>query len=67
MAEVKSNKNNSIIAQWQEKIKIANRNNIFCHCRNCNNEWVDSSFEATCNHCGSNNVERISCWQFPDG
>ncbi len=67
MAEVKSNKHNSIIAQWQEKIKIANRNNIFCHCRNCNDEWVDSSFEATCNNCGSDNLERISCWQFPDG
>lgn len=67
MAEVKYNKHNSIIAQWQEKIKIANRNNIFCHCRNCNHEWVDSSFDAICNNCGNNNVERICCWQFPDG
>ncbi len=67
MSDYKSEQNNSIIFQWQEKIKVANRNNIFCHCRSCNNEWVDSSFEAICINCGSVNVERISCWQFPDG
>lgn len=48
MSELKSNKNNSIIFQWQEKIKVANRNNIFCHCRNCDNEWIDSSFDTSC-------------------
>ena len=67
MTQFDSDKNDSVISKWQEKIKIANRNNIFCHCRNCNNEWVDSSFDATCSHCGSLNIERISCWQFPDG
>ena len=38
MAEFESDKNNLIIYQWQEKIKVANRNNIFCHCQNCNND-----------------------------
>lgn len=67
MSKFDSNKNSSVIMQWQEKIKIANRNNIFCHCHRCNQEWVDSTFDAICNQCGSRNVERISCWQFPDG
>ncbi|MBD2580608.1 hypothetical protein [Oscillatoria sp. FACHB-1406] len=55
-----------IIEEWQAKIAIANRNNIFCHCKTCNAEWVDSSLEADCQACGSDRVERISCWQFPD-
>lgn len=54
-----------VIREWQLKIKEANRNNIFCHCRKCGKEWVDSSFEAACT-CGSYDVEHISCWQFPD-
>ena len=57
----------SLLEQWQLKIKTANRHNIFCHCRNCDYEWVDSSLGASCQKCSSNNVERISCWQFPDG
>ncbi|MGB6299275.1 MAG: hypothetical protein WBF90_24270 [Rivularia sp. (in: cyanobacteria)] len=55
MSELKSNKNNSIILQWQEKIKVANRNNIFC---------LDFT---SCINCGSDYIERISCWQFPNG
>lgn len=54
------------LLEWRSKIEIANHNNIFCRCRSCHVEWVDSSFEANCNQCGSKNVERISCWQFPD-
>jgi hypothetical protein len=54
------------LQEWRSKIEIANRNNIFCHCRTCNAEWVDSSFEAACRYCGSTDVEHISCWQFPD-
>lgn len=54
-----------ILQDWQQKIQQANRHNILCHCRQCHYEWVDSSFEAVC-RCGSRNVERISCWQFPD-
>lgn len=53
------------LEEWHFNINMANRNNIFCHCRRCHAEWVDSSFEAMCN-CGSKDVERISCWQFPD-
>jgi putative hemolysin len=56
-----------VIREWREKIQVANRNNVFCHCRQCQEEWVDSSFEAACRACGSADVERISCWQFPDG
>ena len=51
--------------EWLEQIETANRNNIFCHCRRCGWEWIDSTFEAAC-QCGSSDVERISCWQFPD-
>ena len=52
--------------QWQFNLRQANDNNIFCHCRQCNYEWVDSSDEAACRVCGSTNVEHIACWQFPD-
>lgn len=52
--------------QWRKNIEAANKNNIFCHCRNCHNEWVDSTEDAICPQCGSANVEHISCWQFPD-
>ncbi len=50
---------------WWRKIEVANRNNILCHCRRCDREWVASSFVAC--SCGSADVEHISCWQFPDG
>jgi anaerobic ribonucleoside-triphosphate reductase len=52
--------------EWQRKIAVANRNNIFCHCCSCGYEWVDSSTEVVCISCGSADVEHISCWQFPD-
>ncbi|NET26449.1 hypothetical protein [Okeania sp. SIO1I7] len=56
----------SLLQAWQKKIELANTNNIFCHCHNCEYEWVDSSFEAICPNCKSSEIERISCWQFPD-
>ncbi|NBD32176.1 MAG: hypothetical protein GVY17_04190 [Cyanobacteria bacterium] len=59
--------NNDLIQQWQRKIKFANQNNIFCHCRDCGQEWVDSQEEVICGQCGSKNLEQIRCWQFPDG
>ncbi|MFB2878115.1 hypothetical protein [Floridanema aerugineum] len=52
------------LQEWQKKITIANLHNIFCHCRKCNKEWVAST-EENCS-CGSTEVERILCWQFPD-
>ena len=55
-----------VLAQWQAKIATANQHNIFCHCRLCQAEWIDSSEETVCKQCGTNNVECISCWQFPD-
>ncbi len=54
------------IRAWREKITTANRYNIFCHCRFCHYEWVDSALDALCPNCSSRNVQRISCWQFPD-
>jgi hypothetical protein len=53
--------------QWREKIAGANRNNIFCHCRDCDKEWVDSGETSICEDCGGDRIERIACWQFPDG
>ena len=55
-----------LVAAWQQKIEWANRHNIFCHCRQCDREWVTSSRTDPCT-CGSQDVERIACWQFPDG
>lgn len=49
---------------WQAAIDEANRYNIFCHCRQCDREWVASNVEVC--QCGSSNVEHIACWQFPD-
>lgn len=66
MLESSSEHNASLLREWQQKIDVANRNNIFCHCRCCDAEWVDSSFDAVCSNCGSSDVEHISCWQFPD-
>ncbi|MEL6222514.1 MAG: hypothetical protein AAFR31_07725 [Cyanobacteria bacterium J06627_8] len=54
------------LAEWQRCLKEANRNNVFCHCRQCDSEWVASEKEA-CSRCGSLDVEAIACWQFPDG
>ncbi|WP_071588429.1 hypothetical protein ACF3DV_00960 [Chlorogloeopsis fritschii PCC 9212] len=56
----------SQLREWHSGIQTANRNNIFCHCRSCGYEWVDSSTKAVCTQCGSKDVEHISCWQFPD-
>ncbi|MEQ8959929.1 MAG: hypothetical protein RLP02_18720 [Coleofasciculus sp. C2-GNP5-27] len=69
MSEIgnENDKDNTLLNQWRQKIEIANRNNIFCHCRHCGDEWVDSSLNSACNHCGSHDIERIPCWQFPDG
>ncbi|WP_072620484.1 hypothetical protein [Spirulina major] len=52
--------------QWRDKIRRANRNNIFCHCRTCGEEWVASDGDGPC-ICGSRDLEAIACWQFPDG
>ena len=54
------------LLQWLEKIETANRNNILCHCRRCGWEWVDFQPLAAICQCGSSDVERISCWQFPE-
>ncbi|PSB22190.1 hypothetical protein C7B65_01945 [Phormidesmis priestleyi ULC007] len=53
------------LREWQQSLEEANRHNIFCHCRECNYEWVASKPEACV--CGSKSMEYISCWQFPDG
>ncbi|MBZ8181178.1 hydrogenase maturation nickel metallochaperone HypA [Oscillatoria salina] len=66
MSDEQLKKDAARLREWQEKIHTANRKNIFCHCRDCDSEWVDSSFEVVCSQCGSKNVESISCWQFPD-
>ncbi|WP_413199094.1 hypothetical protein [Nostoc piscinale] len=58
--------NSAELNEWHQGITMANRNNIFCHCRSCRYEWVDSLYKAVCQKCGSQDVERISCWQFPD-
>jgi hypothetical protein len=52
------------LQQWQAAIVEADRYNIFCHCRECDHEWV-ASVPETC-ICGSKSVEHIACWQFPD-
>lgn len=65
MSEAFSEQDKSELDKWRLNIEEANRNNIFCHCRTCGAEWVDSSFDVVC-RCGSLDVERISCWQFPD-
>nr|WP_239121699.1 hydrogenase maturation nickel metallochaperone HypA [Spirulina major] len=52
--------------RWRLKIEIADRHNILCHCRQCGQEWVTSTRDASC-RCGSRDIESIPCWQFPDG
>lgn len=61
-----ASKAQNLADRWREKIAIADRNNILCHCRQCDREWVASVRENTCS-CGSQDVEAIACWQFPDG
>ena len=58
--------NDPLIQQWRRKIEVANQNNLFCHCRDCGEEWVDSQEDVTCIQCGSRNIQQIACWQFPD-
>ena len=53
------------LQQWQFRLRQANDNNILCHCKDCDREWVASE-EEPC-QCGSQRVEYIACWQFPDG
>jgi len=52
------------LEDWQATLAEANRTNIFCHCRQCGQEWVAST-EENC-PCGSTSVQHIACWQFPD-
>lgn len=54
------------LAIWRTEISRMNQNNIFCHCRDCNYEWVDSVEGVSCPKCVSHQVESIICWQFPD-
>jgi hypothetical protein len=54
------------LPQWWQRIAEANRSNILCHCNACNYEWVTSTSEKPCRQCGSDSVETIVCWQFPD-
>ncbi|MEH2293014.1 hypothetical protein [Nostoc sp.] len=54
------------LQQWHQGIKDTNHNNIFCHCRTCGYEWMDSVFDIKCVKCNSKDVESISSWQFPD-
>ncbi|NJK39934.1 MAG: hydrogenase maturation nickel metallochaperone HypA [Oscillatoriales cyanobacterium RM2_1_1] len=56
----------SLVEAWGTKIAQANQRNIFCHCAQCQAEWVSSGEEQPCPTCGSHQIERISCWQFPD-
>ncbi|MDJ0704763.1 MAG: hypothetical protein QNJ46_15885 [Leptolyngbyaceae cyanobacterium MO_188.B28] len=52
------------LRDWRARLAEANRNNIFCHCRMCDREWIAST-QVAC-QCGSQSVEYIACWQFPD-
>jgi hypothetical protein len=52
-------------AQWQATLAEASRNNIWCHCRQCDREWVASTTAETCT-CGSQNIQYVHCWMFPD-
>jgi Zn finger protein HypA/HybF involved in hydrogenase expression len=54
------------LRQWQANLAQANDNNVFCHCKDCDREWIASSDDVPC-PCGSRRVEYIPCWQFPDG
>jgi hypothetical protein len=54
------------LQEWHRSIAEANRSNVFCHCRQCDAEWVASS-PKLCRVCGGQDIEFILCWQFPDG
>jgi len=51
---------------WQASLAEASRNNILCHCKTCDEEWVSSVAADRC-QCGGTRIEHIACWQFPDG
>ncbi len=53
------------LQEWQRRLAEASRNNVLCHCRECDREWVASQPEPCV--CGSKRIEHIACWQFPDG
>ncbi len=53
------------LRQWQAGLAEASRNNVLCHCRRCDREWMASAAGMPCD-CGSTHVECIACWQFPD-
>ncbi|WP_318730602.1 hypothetical protein [Roseofilum sp. Guam] len=55
------------IDRWKHKIDVANEHNVFCHCHQCDYEWVSSAQNQPCPECQSDRIERILCWQFPDG
>ncbi len=65
MPDIPSQLTPTELHQWQQSLEEANRHNIFCHCRECDREWIASKPEACV--CGSKRVESIACWQFPDG
>ena len=52
------------LALGRRIIADLNQHNVFCHCRDCDREWVASQPQRCI--CGSNQVEAIACWQFPD-
>ncbi|MBD2022658.1 hypothetical protein H6F43_20965 [Leptolyngbya sp. FACHB-36] len=52
------------LREWQRRIQQANEYNIWCHCRRCDREWIASDYVGCA--CGSQDVEDIPCWQFPD-
>ncbi|MEM9155712.1 MAG: hypothetical protein AAGB13_11875 [Cyanobacteria bacterium P01_F01_bin.33] len=52
------------LREYRHAIAAANRNNVWCHCRQCDREWIASS-RQTCK-CGSRKIEYVLCWQFPD-
>jgi len=49
---------------WDTTLQAINRNNVFCHCRQCDREWVGSKPDRC--DCGSRDIEWLLCWQFPD-
>jgi len=66
MSEIPSHFTSEELRRWRFGLQQADDNNVLCHCRECDREWVESSHQVRCT-CGSRNVESISCWQFPDG
>lgn len=53
------------IQEYRRAIVAANRNNVWCHCRHCDREWIASTRQRCA--CGSTDIEYVLCWQFPDG